>query len=271
MEVSSFDDVKREWIEGFHNGKEQEVREEMRDLFLRHVARGDHKIAVAIASACVNIELALGSPALALRWCEEAAKKVSDSRLLRLKGQIYGKHFCNYKLAAELYGASAASASTASEQEVIFKRLVEFEAGECLSRLPESRLAGLAQCREAFRELSSGLLPVSGEVLKEWKLKERMKVVEDILCEACHEATELVCERCLDAAFCSPECQIFSYEKHKAQCLEKASMIHLCGECGVRSKDAKACSICVKVYYCSSECQKKHWPMHKKDCQSKKK
>ncbi len=107
------------------------------------------------------------------------------------------------------------------------------------------------------------------------------------LCAAgCGKYGILRCGRCLDALYCTKECQAKMWQQHKGPCKEMAARakaefdaavkveveadeaddIQTLCSAGCGEVALERCSLCAGAKYCGRKCQKKHWPEHKGPC-----
>jgi hypothetical protein len=102
-------------------------------------------------------------------------------------------------------------------------------------------------------------------------------------CNVCINRATHTCSNCLKTHYCSRECQVEDWPKHKKPCNEmavstkkkvaeearinvarKAVTNPSCAFCGMESFET--CANCMATHYCDRACQVKHWPEHKKQC-----
>ncbi|GFH55178.1 hypothetical protein CTEN210_11654 [Chaetoceros tenuissimus] len=80
----------------------------------------------------------------------------------------------------------------------------------------------------------------------------------------------LVCAKCKGAGYCSKECQVTDWKKHKEDCHRKFSdwAKSTCTHCCKVNLDKEllVCAKCKYAGYCSKECQVSDWKNHKKIC-----
>ncbi|GFH55173.1 hypothetical protein CTEN210_11649 [Chaetoceros tenuissimus] len=110
----------------------------------------------------------------------------------------------------------------------------------------------------------------------------RDKTVIDMASQTCAkcnivdlERPLLVCAKCKSVGYCSKECQVTDWKKHKVECDNINDMNapvnmtkHTCVKCHQVDLDKQllVCAKCKYAAYCSKECQVSHWKDHKLHC-----
>ncbi|GFH55150.1 hypothetical protein CTEN210_11626 [Chaetoceros tenuissimus] len=100
----------------------------------------------------------------------------------------------------------------------------------------------------------------------------------------------LVCAKCKGVGYCSKECQVTDWKKHKVECLKVQSVKkfdttvstegakntpvinltrRICAKCEkvYPDKQLLVCAKCKYIGYCSKECQVSDWKDHKEQCE----
>jgi len=82
-------------------------------------------------------------------------------------------------------------------------------------------------------------------------------------CESAEKRLMKLCSGCRSVRYCSAECQLKAWPKHRAVCEFGRGA---CVTCGSTEKRTKLCSGCRRVRYCGPECQLQAWPEHRAAC-----
>lgn len=142
----------------------------------------------------------------------------------------------------------------------------------------------------------------SGDTLLEWSVKFNEVLDNPFVCYVCDTRSNTTMSTCLCGliTYCTKECQVKDWGRHKALCpkskknIKKASIkskvktsvnteaslgaeikteavIACCSNLNCTKAGILQCTNCKCTKYCSRECQKENWKKHKKVCNSLKK
>ncbi|KAF2499918.1 hypothetical protein BU16DRAFT_534561 [Lophium mytilinum] len=91
------------------------------------------------------------------------------------------------------------------------------------------------------------------------------KTYEPRRCPTCHRTRLdahcdfLECTGCFNEEYCSVNCAMVDWSRHKGDCRKR------CGGCG-KAGEVQSCAACVVTKYCSRDCQKADWKRHRAEC-----
>ena len=117
-------------------------------------------------------------------------------------------------------------------------------------------------------KVCKNLLDPQKNTYSEVQMEKIKELQEEFICTVCQKKHEKMkkCSQCKNAYYCSRECQVKDWKKHKKVC-KKHKEIQTCQPCKKRGLMSFICKQCRNAYFCSKQCVIAGWPKHQQICQ----